>query len=68
MIYLFFCETYVGGTHHRTPFASSTTQTAEVLELMHSDVCGKIEKKSLGAEYFLTFTDGKTILYTWVYS
>ncbi len=37
------------------------------LELVHSDVCGKIQEKSLGgAEYFLTFTDEKT-RYTWVY-
>ena len=62
-----FCETYVGGIHHRTPFGSSTTRTTEALELMHSDVCGKMQVKSLGgAEYFLTFTDDKT-RYTWVY-
>lgn len=34
---------------------------------MHSDVCGKINTKSLsGAEYFLTFIDDKTH-YMWVY-
>ncbi len=56
-----FCETCVG------PFSSSTTQTTEVLELVHSDVCGKIQEKSLGGgEYFLTFTDDKS-RYTWVY-
>ena len=62
-----FCETCVGAKHHRSPFASSTTQTTEVLELVHSDVCGKMQEKSLGgAQYFLTFTDDKT-RYTWVY-
>ena len=62
-----FCETCIGGKHHRTPFASSITQTTEVLEIVHSDVCGKMQEKSLGgAEYFLTFTDDKT-RYTWVY-
>ena len=62
-----FCETCVGGKHHRTPFGSSTTKTTEALELVHSDVCGKMQVKSLGgAEYFLTFTDDKT-RYTWVY-
>lgn len=62
-----FCETCVGGKHHRSPFGSSTTKTTEVLELVHSDVCGKMREKSLGgAEYFVTFTDDKT-RYTWVY-
>ncbi len=62
-----FCETCIGGKHHRSPFSSSTTQTTEILELVHSDVCGKIQEKSLGGgEYFLTFTDDRT-RYTWVY-
>ena len=37
-----FCETCVGGKHHRS---SSTSQTTEALELVHSDVCGKIRGK-----------------------
>ena len=50
-----FCETCVGGKHHCSPCTSQTT------ELVHSDVCGNIQEKSLGgAEYFLTFTDDKT--------
>ena len=62
-----FCETCIGGKHHRSPFASSTTKTTKPLEIVHSDVCGKMQEKSLGgAEYFLTFTDDKT-RYTWVY-
>ena len=62
-----FCETCVGGKHHRTPFNSSKTQSTELLELVHSDVCGKISEKSLGgAQYFLTFTDDKS-RYSWVY-
>ena len=40
---------------------------SEPLELVHSDVCGKISSKSLsGAEYFVTFIDNKT-RYIWVY-
>ena len=63
-----FCESCVGGKHHRNQFNSSTRQTREPLELVHSDVCGKISEKSLGgAEYFLTFTDDKT-RYSWVYT
>ena len=62
-----FCETCISGKHQRIPFSSSTTQTTEVLELVHSDVCGKMREKSLGGcEYFLTFTDDKS-RYTWVY-
>ena len=37
------------------------------LELVHSDLCGKMGQKSLGgAEYFLMLLDDKT-RYTWVY-
>ena len=62
-----FCETCIGGKHHRTPFDSSKTHSTELLELVHSDVCGKISEKSLGgAQYFLTFTDDKS-RYSWVY-
>ena len=46
---------------------SSSTEATELLELIHSDVCGKISEKSIGgAQYFLTFTDHKS-RYTWTY-
>ena len=62
-----FCEACVGGKHHRNPFTTSTTKTTVPLELVHSDVCGKMKHRSLGgAEYFLTFTDDHT-RYSWVY-
>ena len=62
-----FCETCIGGKHHPSLFANSTTKTTEALELVHSDMCGKMQEKSLGgAEYFLTSTDDKT-RYTSVY-
>ena len=33
----------------------------EPLDLVHSDLCGKMNEKSLsGAEYFLSFIDNKT--------
>ena len=39
----------------------------EPLELIHSDVCGKLNTHSLGrAEYFLTFVDDRTH-YSWIY-
>ena len=59
---LTFCETCVGGKHYRSQFPKGTsTRSNEPLGLAHSDVCGKLSRKSLGgAEYFLTFIDDKT--------
>ena len=62
-----FCESCIGGKHHRSSFETSKSRATEPLELVHSDVCGKMSEKSIGgAEYFLTFTDDKT-RYSWVY-
>ena len=63
-----FCESCIGGKIHRNPFPKSGRERArEPLELVHSDVCGKISSPSLSqAEYFVTFIDDKTH-YTWVY-
>ena len=48
-------------------FQQSKTVTLMPLELVHSDVCGKMDQKSLGgAEYFLTLLDDKTH-HAWVY-
>ena len=59
-----FCEACVGG---KQSFEPSKTDTSMPLELVHSDVCGKMGQKSRGgAEYFLTLLDNKTH-YTWVY-
>ena len=64
-----FCETYIGGKHHKSPMPSSSgNRLKELLGLVHSDICGKISTKSIGgAEYFLTFIDDKTC-YVWVYT
>ena len=62
-----FCESCIGGKQSKTPFKTSTTTTSEPLELVHSDLCGKMGEKSIGgAEYFLTFLDHHTH-YCWVY-
>ena len=51
-----FCETCIRGKHHRSPFEPSKKQVNEPLELVHTDVCGKMSEKSIGsAEYFMTF-------------
>lgn len=57
-----FCEPCIEGKHHRSPLLSSTRELAkEPLELVHNDVCGKVNAKSFGgAQYFVT-------RYTWVY-
>ena len=61
------CEACIGEKQCKNSFMSSKTKTSVPLELVQSDVCGKIGHKSLGgAEYFLTFLDYKTH-YTWVY-
>ena len=42
-------------------------RSEEPLDLVHSDVCGKLNTVSLsGARYFLTFIDDRTH-YTWTY-
>ncbi len=61
------CEPCIGGKQCKNSFKPSETVTSKLLELVHSDVCGKMGKKSIGgAEYFLTLLDDKTH-YTWVY-
>ena len=62
-----FCKSCIGGKHHRSSFETSKSRATEPLELVHSDVCGKMSEKSIGgAEYILTFTDDKT-WYSWDY-
>ena len=62
-----FCEPCVSGKHHRSHFPTSITRSDELLGLVHSDVCGKMNAQSLsGAEYFVAFIDDKT-RYVWTY-
>ena len=58
----------IGGNQSRRQFPiSEGSRSLEPLHLVHSDVCGKINEKSIGgAEYFLTFIDDHTC-YVWVY-
>ena len=57
-----FCEICISGKHHKSHFPiSGGTRSKELLGLVHSDLCGKINTQSLGgAEYFLAFIDDKT--------
>ena len=54
-----FREACIEDKHKKTPFKLSGCKRAtEPLDLVHSDVCGKLNAQSLGgAEYFLTFID-----------
>ena len=56
------------GKHHRSKFPTAGGKRGkEILDLVHSDVCGKMSTGSLsGCEYFLTIIDDKT-RYTSIY-
>ena len=56
------------GKHHRSSFPKSGGRRAtKLLEIVHSDVCGRLEAKPLsGVEYFVTFIDNKS-RYVWIY-
>ena len=42
--------------HTRNPFHKSETRSKEILDLIHSDVCGFMSDKSLGGHiYYVTF-------------
>lgn len=52
------CEVCIQAKHAKSPFEPSSTSTSDILELLHSDLCGPIEVESLGgSRYFLTFLD-----------
>ena len=63
-----FCKSCVEGKIHRQPFPREGGKgSTKLLGLVHSDVCGELNVKSLGgAKYFLTFVDDNT-RYVWVY-
>ena len=63
------CSSCCDGKNHRLPFPTFTSQSIQrkPLELVHSDICGRITPSSLGgANYFLTFIDDAT-KFSWVY-
>ena len=63
------CESCVQGKIHRAVFSKAGGKRSDrPLGLVHTDVCGKLNTKSLGgAEYFVTFIDDQT-RHVWAYS
>ena len=62
-----FCETCVQGKAHQQPYPKhSYNRSANILDWIHSDVCGPLKPQSLGGKgYFVTFTDDCSI-FVWV--
>jgi hypothetical protein len=62
------CEGCALGKMHREEFPTHIDKRKrDILELVHTDVCGPMQTRSLGgAYYFLIFIDDCT-KYTWVY-
>jgi hypothetical protein len=62
------CDGCALGKQHRNEFPMRTDKWKRYfLELVHIDVCGSMQTKSLGgASYFLIFIDDRT-RFTWVY-
>ena len=60
-----FCESCLEGKQHRNPFPNiSANRAKEALELVHTDVCGKLNANSLSnSKDFLTFVDANVWLY-----
>jgi len=63
-----FCEPCANGKNQRKQFPKDDEKKSrKPLELIHTDVCGKMNQKSLSdSEYFVTFIDDAT-RYIWVY-
>ena len=54
----FDCVICAEGKHSRTPFPTSASRATELLQIIHSDVCGPMSTASLGgAKYYVTFID-----------
>ena len=62
------CEACVLGKQHREEFPVHKEKTQrEIIELIHTDVCGPMQTLSLGGtRYFLISVDDKS-RFTWIY-
>ena len=61
------CVPCLEGKQHRSPFPNQPSRAKGLLDLVHTDVCGKLDNRSLGdKQYFVTFVDSHSNM-TWVY-
>jgi hypothetical protein len=61
------CRGCALGKFAKASFPSSDSRSAGILDLIHTDVCGPMSRKSLsGCEYYLTFIDDHSRK-TWIY-
>ena len=52
------CKSYLEGKMTKRPFNAKGNRAKDLLELLHSDVCGSMSIQARGGyEYFITFTD-----------
>jgi len=52
------CESCLMGKMTKTPFSKRGERVNDLLELIHTDVCGPMRKEARGGFlYFITFTD-----------
>ena len=52
------CEPCLMGKMTKTPFSGTMEQATDLLEIIHTDVCGPMSVEARGGyRYFLTFTD-----------
>ena len=52
------CEPCLMGKMTKTPFSGTIERTNDLLEIIHTDVCGPMSVEARGGyRYFLTFTD-----------
>ena len=52
------CEICIKGKQAQTPFKNSQRKSKELLEIVHTDICGPMRTKSIGgAQYFAVFID-----------
>lgn len=55
------CEICIKGKHRRDPFLISSKRASAPFELIYTDLCGSVEKKSIGgSSYFMTMLDDNT--------
>ena len=53
-----FCEHFIFGKHKNVKFNTSVHTTQDILDFVHSDLCGPSQETSLGgARYMMTIID-----------